>query len=70
MDESKRLGERLMMGLRLREGVVLDADVLDAPRRAVIDRAMALGQMTWADNRLALTRDGQIIADSILSELI
>jgi oxygen-independent coproporphyrinogen-3 oxidase len=70
LSESKRLGERLMLGLRLRDGIDVDPDLLDESRTQVIARSIETGWMERDGFRLRLTQQGLMVADSILSELI
>ncbi len=71
---SQRLGERLMLGLRLSEGV--DAAALDAelptadPRREHLEEAEHLGFLETVGGRLRLTRAGRFVADAILVRLL
>ena len=71
---SQRLGERLMLGLRLSEGV--DAAAVDAelppddPRRGHLGDARRLGFLETVDGRLRLTRAGRFVADAILVRLL
>jgi putative oxygen-independent coproporphyrinogen III oxidase len=66
-DDARRL-ERLMMGLRLAEGVpIADVEPLHAPDVA---RLIGAGLLTLAsDDRLALTRAGMPVAGAIIREL-
>lgn len=83
VDADARVGERLMMGLRLREGVavrelydMLAAGTRGAERRQVIDGAMAEGLLEeWArpngsERAVRFTAKGQLLADSVLCRLI
>ncbi len=75
MDADRRLGERLMLGLRLREGL-LHADLRtwladDAEGRwGVIEQAMKARMMELHQDRIRLTRQGMLVADSILADLV
>lgn len=83
VDADARVGERLMMGLRLREGVAVRElhDMLatgsrGAERRRVIDGAMSEGLLEeWArpsggERAVRFTAKGQLLADSVLCKLI
>lgn len=70
----QRLGERMMLGLRLSEG--LDAqwllshpDLREHQRRA-IDESVTLGFLEQADGRLRLTRKGLFVADSVIAQVL
>jgi oxygen-independent coproporphyrinogen-3 oxidase len=66
-DETRRV-ERILLEIRLVEG--LPVDVLDAHGR---DRAAALvdrGWLTAAGDRLVLTRQGRLLADAVVRELV
>lgn len=70
----QRLGERLMLGLRLSEGV--DAAGVDAelptgdPRREHLAQMESLGFLEVAGGRLRVTRAGRFVADAILVKLL
>lgn len=70
----QRLGERLMLGLRLSEG--LDAqwllshpDLREHQHRA-IDESVTLGFLEQTDGRLRLTRKGLFVADSVIAQVL
>ena len=75
---SQRVGDALMLGLRLREGVALDwldAQLVgdDKParrRRERIDHFVTLGLLERTATHLRLTRPGLFVADAVLAELI
>lgn len=72
LDASASLGERLMLGLRLMEGMDwpdLDAS-LDTQRRERIGVFVTEGLMERTQGRLRLTRRGLMIADSLLADLL
>jgi hypothetical protein len=58
----------VLLELRLRDG--LELDVLDASGReavpGVVDRGLALVE----EDRLVLTRDGRLLADGVVRELL
>ncbi|MBI3455638.1 MAG: radical SAM family heme chaperone HemW [Candidatus Rokubacteria bacterium] len=66
--------ERIMLGLRLREGVPrawLEVQFADAPARLarILDRYLAAGVLEARDGRLALTSRGVLLADSVAADL-
>jgi len=68
--------ERLVVGLRRREGVA-EAEFLAAsgftPRQLageVVDRWMAAGLATESDGRLQLTREGLLVSDSLWADVL
>ncbi len=73
-DPARTLGERLMMGLRLREGVARDwldqALGADDPRRGVLEEAATAGLIEQTETQLRLTRRGLLLADAILTRLV
>jgi oxygen-independent coproporphyrinogen-3 oxidase len=65
LDEQTRRTERVMLELRLREGLPLD--LVDRARvEAVVDRGLAVPDR----DRLVLTRDGRLLADAVVRELL
>ena len=73
-DPARAIGERLMMGLRLRDGVALawlsQALPADDPRWAVIHQAIADNLLEQTATHLRLTRRGLLLADDLLMRLI
>ena len=69
IDELTRLEERLMLGLRLAEGVALDdiAPVLD---EAGLERLVGLGLAVVDDGRIRLERRGRMLLHACVTELI
>ncbi|BAM03504.1 radical SAM family heme chaperone HemW [Phycisphaera mikurensis] len=71
---ARRLGERLMLGLRLAEGV--NAASLEAelpagdPRRDHLQDCRRLGLLEAAAGRLRLTHAGRFVADGVLVRLL
>ncbi|MFI4861833.1 MAG: radical SAM family heme chaperone HemW [Phycisphaerales bacterium JB063] len=68
------LGEQLMLGLRLREGLDADwlwnhPDLRDHQREA-IEQAVALGFLEQRDSRVRLTRRGLFVADSVIAQVL
>ena len=61
--------ERVMLGLRLADGLPLD--VLDAPERAAAKRAGTEGLLIiTSGDRLMLTRRGRLLADAVVRDLL
>jgi oxygen-independent coproporphyrinogen III oxidase len=65
--------ERLMLGLRLAEGIPLawlgDSSAADAPARRALDRHLAAGSVELRGDRLALTPRGVLLADTVIADL-
>ncbi|MEM6459713.1 MAG: radical SAM family heme chaperone HemW [Planctomycetota bacterium] len=74
LDPDARLGERLMLGLRLREGIGLawlDDHLPSGDRRhAAIDELIGLGMLERTATHLRLTRRGLFVADSVIAKLL
>ncbi|MHC4429208.1 MAG: radical SAM family heme chaperone HemW [Planctomycetota bacterium] len=68
LDADGRVGETLMLGLRLIEG--LEVATLDARRAAAIERHLAAGLLERRETNLRLTRHGLLLADTVLSDLL
>lgn len=69
LNTQERQTERVMLGLRLAEG--LPAQVLDVPGRAAAGRAVRDGLLTaTAAGRLVLTGRGRLLADAVVRELL
>lgn len=73
-DSERQLGEALMLGLRLRQGVTRawyeSAVPLKDPRRNVIFDMLNLNMMEQTDTHLRLTQRGLLVADYIVSRLL
>jgi oxygen-independent coproporphyrinogen III oxidase len=71
---ARSIGERLMLSLRLTEGVDWPWIERHAPdgdaRRSEIDRLLALGLLQRTDTHLRLTDEGRLLADSVLAALL
>lgn len=71
---SKRAGERLMMGLRLRCGMTrAELETILAPndeRWFTLHRAVGDGLMEWRSDCLRFTDSGILLADTVLIDLI
>jgi len=77
LDQDGRIGEILMLGLRLMEGIGLDRlesllSVGDRGelRRAVVDRYTTAGLLEQSGGRLRFTRAGLLLADTVLADLL
>lgn len=70
LDEDNRIGERLMMELRLREGVCESHWPRDAKRAAATEELFTIGMLERAGGRIRLTRAGLLVADSVLAKLL
>lgn len=77
LDADGRIGETLMMGLRLIEGMpsrfvddLLEQGSQGMIRRKAIERHVRDGLLMYANNRLRLTERGVLLADSVLVDLI
>jgi oxygen-independent coproporphyrinogen-3 oxidase len=68
LTEDERHTERVMLRLRLAQGLPLD--LLDAPGRAALDRAAADGLLELRDGRAVLTRRGRLLADAVVHALL
>jgi oxygen-independent coproporphyrinogen-3 oxidase len=66
-DESRRV-ERVLLELRLRDG--LPRDVLDAPGLAVVPRLVADGLLEPGEGPLVLTLRGRLLADAVVRDLL
>jgi len=76
LDPETRLRERIMLGLRLREGLDLDAAAESLgvtawtdPRRRAADRLVASGRLEIDGGRLRLPKRAWIFADGIAASL-
>jgi len=71
---SARVGERLMLGLRLREGMPTDEiDAMlaaDPVRRRVLDAAVREHLLERTDTHTRFTRRGLMLADDVLADLL
>ncbi|MDX1565310.1 MAG: radical SAM family heme chaperone HemW [Phycisphaeraceae bacterium] len=70
LDEQGRIGERLMLGLRLREGLEMSQTQLGPERQRKVERWIGRGWMARSGDRIRLTPEGMLQADSILADLI
>ncbi|HCB04559.1 MAG TPA: coproporphyrinogen III oxidase [Nocardioides bacterium] len=67
LDPETRRVERVLLELRVREGLPLD--VLDDAGRAAVPEQVALGLATVEDERLVLTDRGRLLADGVIRDL-
>ena len=65
--EDRRV-ERVMLELRLQEGMSLDA--LDADGRAAVPEQVERGLVTVVDERIVLTDTGRLLADGVVRDLL
>jgi oxygen-independent coproporphyrinogen III oxidase len=76
IDQTRRIHEGLMVGLRLREGIDLEAFArmygvhLATAYAAPIAELIASGHLLHTDGRLCLTDHGRLVADAVLSRLV
>lgn len=77
VDLDGQLGEALMLGLRLLEGVprtLVDAacatPLRGGVRHAAVERHIAGGLIVWRGDRLALTSAGLLLADVVIGDLL
>lgn len=68
LDEDSRRVERVLLELRLRDG--LPGDVLDAHGRAAVPDLVARGLLTEHADRLVPTRTGRLLADAVVRDLL
>ena len=67
LDARTEAVEALLMGLRLREGLLPDPTIVD---QAAIDRLAAQGLLRRDGNRLTATDAGILLLDSVLAEIV
>ena len=68
LDAGTRRTERVLLELRLREGLRLD--VLDDQGREAVGRQVDQGLATLEDDRLVLTLRGRLLADAVVRDLL
>ncbi|MGC4112358.1 MAG: radical SAM family heme chaperone HemW [Nocardioides sp.] len=68
LDPETRRVERVLLEIRLRDGLPVLA--LDAHGRAAIADLVARGLVELAAERLVLTREGRLLADAVVRELV
>lgn len=74
LPEARRLGEQLMLGLRLREGIAEDWLEAHLPlrdaRRGMIVELKQIGMLESVAGRLRLTQRGLFVADAVIARLL
>lgn len=74
LEDDRAVGERMMLGLRLREGMALQWLRQNVPansdRARTIAELVALGLLEKTSTRLRLSRQGLFVADTVLASLI
>jgi len=77
IDAETALRERIMLGLRLAEGIDLEAaghelgvEALPPERRTAVERALARGSLEHAGARLRIPKAKWLFADGIISQLL
>ena len=72
LDDQGRIGEQLMLGLRLLEGVSLDwvSETVTGTRLDRIEKLIELQLLERTQKHLRLTRKGLFVADSVIGELL
>lgn len=68
LDEETRRVERVLLEVRLRDGLPLDA--LDADGRDEVARIVRDGLAEFVDDRLVLTLRGRLLADAVVRDLL
>lgn len=70
----RRVGEHLMLRLRLRDGVprkwLNHALSPNDPRQSTITELHELGMLEWSNEHLRLTRRGMLVADTVMAKLL
>ena len=74
LSPERRVGEAIMLGLRMREGIELDwlnENLLDTDQRnAAIQEMVDMDLLERNEGRLQLTRNGLFVADSVIARLL
>jgi oxygen-independent coproporphyrinogen-3 oxidase len=68
LDEETRRVERVLLELRLRDGLPVEA--LDELGRRAVDEQVRRGLLTAVDDRLVLTAQGRLLADGVVRDLL
>ncbi|HET8561809.1 MAG TPA: radical SAM family heme chaperone HemW [Marmoricola sp.] len=68
LDEAARRTERILLEIRLAEGLPLD--VLDVDARGRVPGLVDRGLVTPTEGRIVLTRQGRLLADAVVRELV
>ncbi|MEE9405482.1 MAG: hypothetical protein V3V20_11360, partial [Algisphaera sp.] len=70
----QRIGEQLMLGLRLSDGITLDwihANIPPhTPRHTAIEELIHINMLERTPTHLKLTRQGLFVADSVIAKLL
>lgn len=73
-DRNTAIGETLMLGLRLRQGLsrsVVEPLLDDDPLRAkIVSDHLAANRLEWREDRLRITEHTVMLADGVLSDLV
>lgn len=77
LDAEMRLRERILLGLRLREGVDIDSvaeelqiDFWTPERRRAVDRLLAQGRLSQSASRLYIEPSAWLLADGTIAQLM
>lgn len=74
LPRERRVGEQIMLALRLREGARLDwlDDALrdDAARQATVEHLLTIRMLERTPSHLRLTREGLFVADAVIAQLL
>ncbi len=70
LSPARRVGEVLMMGLRVRGGVPLDELSIQEPRQSVIEEMVDLKLLERTETHLRLTDAGLFVADEVVGRLL
>ena len=74
LPQDRRLGEQLMLRLRLRQGVPQTWIAKHLPqedhRHGMIAELVEFGMMQWRQGHLQLTRKGLFVADTVIGKLL
>ncbi|NDI09685.1 MAG: radical SAM protein [Actinobacteria bacterium] len=71
LDESAKHDERIMLGIRLREGIARSE--LSTKQEEIVSKyllSMDVDERAWSEGRLTLTLSGRLIADRIVRDLV
>ncbi|NYG60660.1 oxygen-independent coproporphyrinogen-3 oxidase [Nocardioides daedukensis] len=68
LDDETRRVERILLEVRLRDGLPLD--VLDGAARGMLADLVDRGLVTLADDRMVLTTPGRLLADAVVRDLV
>lgn len=68
LSDADRHTERIMLGLRLREGIPLSW--VEAGAHGVVDKHVAAGLLRHVGERIAITDAGRLLADGIITDIL